>query len=485
MGITKLMNIKSSPHGASRHLKHSIEYIMNLKKTADRALVGGNAGSTPQEVYDIMMETKADWEKTDGRQGYHFILSWKPGEISEEKAYEVVQEFCQEYLGDQYDYVFAVHNDQPHIHAHIVFNSVGRNTGYKYRYQKGDWERYIQPITDKIGERHGLSRLEYEKEKKKGKSYAEHLADKQGRYTWKKIIQADIDYMIERSESWNDFLEQMKEIGYTFPRSGYNEKGEYLTFCAPGNHRKRSDTLGSGYTVADIKKRILGEHIKPDIEAKRPPWIKQAKMKQVLPVIPALSGYQKRYIRGMYQAATYYAKQNPYRVNQGKVRRDMLQLEKLREDCRYILRQDIKSKEDVKEREKELRALEKFLKGQRGESMILKEDIVYQQYQALSEEASRLPDWDDRFENLLDQMEELEESLPQDFWKFRKNEAEIKEQLTAIRQERRILNHIKKVDQEAWKAAQFSPEKVKNKLKKGERVWTRKLDKTSASKSIK
>ena len=83
--------------------------------------------------------------------------------------------------------------------------------------------------------------------------------------------------MIERSESWNDFLEQMKEIGYTFPRSGYNEKGEYLTFCAPGNHRKRSDTLGSGYTVADIKKRILGEHIKPDIEAKRPPWIKQGK----------------------------------------------------------------------------------------------------------------------------------------------------------------------------------------------------------------
>lgn len=163
----------------------------------------------------------------------------------------------------------------------------------------------------------------------------------------------------------------------------------------------------------------------------------------------------------------------------------MLQLEKLREDCRYILRQDIKSMEDVAEREKELRALEKFLKGQRGESMILKEDIVYQQYQALSEEASRLPDWDDRFENLLDQMEELEESLPQDFWKFRKNEAEIKEQLTAIRQERRILNHIKKVDQEAWKAAQFSPEKVKNKLKKGERVWTRKLDKTSASKSIK
>lgn len=220
MAVTKLMNIKSCPHGAGRHLYNSIRYIINPEKTKDGLYVGGNAGSDAAEIYNVMIDTKRDWDKTDGRQGYHFVLSWKPGEVNAEEAFQLIKEFCEEYMGDNYDYVFSVHDDQDHIHGHIVFNSVNRNNGYKYRYEKGDWEKYIQPITDKICEKYGLSSLEYEKGKRKGKSYAEHFAEKEGRYTWKKIIQSDIDYMISCSDSWKDFLDQMRQIGYSFPRSG-------------------------------------------------------------------------------------------------------------------------------------------------------------------------------------------------------------------------------------------------------------------------
>ena len=45
------------------------------------------------------------------RKGYHIIISWKPGECTEEKAYQIIQEFCQEYLGENYDYVFGIHTD--------------------------------------------------------------------------------------------------------------------------------------------------------------------------------------------------------------------------------------------------------------------------------------------------------------------------------------------------------------------------------------
>ena len=84
------------------------------------------------------------------------------GEASEETAYQVIKEFCEEYLGDDFDYVFSIHNDQKHMHGHIVFNSVNRMSGYKYRYENGDWEKFIQPITDRICERHGLPPLEFE-----------------------------------------------------------------------------------------------------------------------------------------------------------------------------------------------------------------------------------------------------------------------------------------------------------------------------------
>ena len=87
-----MRHIKGS--GGSNGLKTSIAYIMNPAKTEDGILVGGNTGTTPEEVFDVMMETKQDWEKTGGRQGYHFVISWKPGEITKGQAYRIVGEFC-------------------------------------------------------------------------------------------------------------------------------------------------------------------------------------------------------------------------------------------------------------------------------------------------------------------------------------------------------------------------------------------------------
>lgn len=136
MAITKLMNIKQGKMGGGKHLSNSIRYIMNPKKTEDGKWIGGNAGVTSDEVYQMMMDTKMDWDKLEGRQGYHFVISFKPGEATEEIAYQVLKEFCEEYLGDNYDYVFSIHNDHDHMHGHIVFNSVNRISGYKYRWNK-------------------------------------------------------------------------------------------------------------------------------------------------------------------------------------------------------------------------------------------------------------------------------------------------------------------------------------------------------------
>ena len=208
------MNIKQGRRGGSKHLNNSIRYIMNPKKTNDGELIGGNSGFTPQEVYQVMMDTKLDWDKLEGRQGYHFVISFQPGEVNEETAYQVIKEFCEEYLGDDFDYVFSIHNDQKQMHGHIVFNSVNRMSGYKYRYENGDWEKYIQPITNKICEKYGLPPLEFDAETRKGKSYAQWQADKKGAPTWKKIIRADIDYIISISGNEEEFISNMEKIGY-------------------------------------------------------------------------------------------------------------------------------------------------------------------------------------------------------------------------------------------------------------------------------
>ena len=452
MAVTKLMNIKSSSHGRGRHLYNSIRYIINPEKTKGGLLVGGNAGNEADEIYDVMIGTKKDWDKLDGRQGYHFVLSWKPGEITEDKAYELVKEFCEDYLGEEYDYVFSVHDDHDHIHGHIVFNSVSRTTGYKYRYEKGDWEKYIQPVTDRICERHGLSRLEYEKEKKVGKTYAEYYAEKSGQYTWKKVIQSDIDFMISCSESWQDFISQMKQIGYTFPRSGVRKDiGEYITFCAPGGHRRRSDSLGAGYSISDIKQRLDGKMSVQKIASKytwsESPRIRRYGMSNFKKQTNYLSVYQGRSLKRYLEPKTYYSRKNPFAVNQQKVRRNLLQINRLGEDCRYLLRHDIRSREELAEREEMLKQDEKFLRSQKEKDVVQKEDQRYQNYLDLVAKLSSIQDpEDDSFEEIQDRLEQLEKELPGDVQDRVKNVQVIQQRLENIRKEKRIIRHIKKMD---------------------------------------
>lgn len=183
MATTILMHMKESPGIPHIHLKNAIDYILDVKhdgeKTDYGTFVGGNSGTDHREILNNFLDTKDLFGKRDGRQGYHFVVSFAPGETDKDTAFSVVKAFCEEYLGDAYDYVFALHTDKGHLHGHIIFNSVNRLDGYKYHYKKGDWERYIQPVTDRVCMEYGLKPLTFE-EKRVGLSYAE----------WQKKIEA-------------------------------------------------------------------------------------------------------------------------------------------------------------------------------------------------------------------------------------------------------------------------------------------------------
>jgi hypothetical protein len=451
---------------------------MNPEKTKDGILIGGNSGTTCDEVYRIMKETKNDWGKLDGRQGYHFVLSWQPGEIDEERAYQVVKEFCEEYLGENYDYVYSIHDDQEHIHGHIVFNSVRRTDGYKYRYLKGDWGRYIQPITDKICERNGLPKLEYDSNRK-GKSYGEWNAEKEGKNTGIKIIKADIDFSISQADSYNEFLGVMKKIGYKVEPRLLEGKQE-LALTGPGQPRaRRTKYLGEGYRLQDIKERIIIEKVRTEFP--KLPGIKSCKVKSPVSSFPFLSRYQVRKVREIYQVQTYYTRKNPYAVNQAHVRRNMMHIEQLTEGCRYLLRMNIRSVDELSQHEEFLKKEEKKLKGRQGTHYILKEEKDYDEYLRLKKELQGIPEWDDRFEEIQDRFEELEQVLPLGAENVEQDFNNIRNQLEEIRQEKRIIRQIKKHDKglriaklQERKNLLPTAEQIMNKAKKGDTEWLRK-----------
>ena len=92
--------------------------------------------------------------------------------LDADTAFEVIGKFAKEYLGKDYEALYAVHDNTNHIHGHIIFNSVSFRDGRKYRYKKGDWAREIQPVTNRLCEEYGLSTIEISEDRaKKSENY--------------------------------------------------------------------------------------------------------------------------------------------------------------------------------------------------------------------------------------------------------------------------------------------------------------------------
>ena len=88
MAITKILYRNGG-------LAQAIQYITNPDKT-DQCVLVDHFNCDPGFSYQQMMNTKRRFHKTDGRQCYHIIQSFKPDEISPELAHEIAKRFAAE-----------------------------------------------------------------------------------------------------------------------------------------------------------------------------------------------------------------------------------------------------------------------------------------------------------------------------------------------------------------------------------------------------
>ena len=438
MAITKLDHIKENKKGKpSAHLAAVLIYILNPEKTDDRLWCGGNCSVDPKEAYELMMDRKREFGKLYGRQGYHFVISFLPGECDEQTAFFVVRDFCDAYLGNEYQYVFAIHNDQAHMHGHIVFNSISQIDGYKYRYVDGDWERDIQPITDEICKKYGLSELVYDRDHKKGISYAQWLAEKEGRVTGKDIIRADIDFAIQRADDLEGFRNALADMGYQIREGESRVHGPYLSYRAPGLGKARRDyNLGDGYAMADIERRIRNKG-KEQIETL--PALSR------LPVfsVKGSSRFQILYVRRVRQAMDwhYFAF---LRKEQSRVRQDLLKIDRLHEECAYLIEHDLRSLEEVEERRKlvrtRIRSERNRLRSAAAVDSVVEETEETQRYRYLLERIKDPDLADEELEAAMDEIEILSMAFPHLASPRRPKDTSA--HLEELKRERSILNRI-------------------------------------------
>ena len=313
---------------------------MNPEKTQGGRLVGA-INCQADMAFEQMMDTKKQFGKTDKRQGYHIILSFKEDEVEPDRAFKITQKFVAEYLGDAYEAVFVVHDNTDHVHSHIVFNSVSFVDGKKYRYEKGDWAKYIQPITNKLCQEYGLSIIDVEdgSKEKQHENYKDWSEYREGSFVWADMIKRDLDACILQANDFSGFLELLSEKGYEV------KQGKYLAVRPQGMTRfRRCKTLGENYSQEAIVERIAKEDLSfyQSQNEERQAAIVKCYVKRYRRA--KMSGLQKRYYAKLYRIGKL--KKKPY-SQVWKYKDDIRKMHKLQEQYLFLVRHKIESAEEL------------------------------------------------------------------------------------------------------------------------------------------
>ena len=247
MAITKIHPIKST-------LNLAIDYITKSEKTDEKMLVS-SFKCHPSTAHIQFLKTREDNDTKGTVLARHLIQSFLPGEVNPIKAHEIGMELCKKILKEDYEFVLATHVDRGHIHNHIIFNNVNYKIGKCYQSNKKTYHK-IRFQSDKLCKENKLSVIDeyYEAYKRKyktaGKSWYEYDQNKKGK-SWKSKLQFDIDRMINKSKSWEEFLENMESLDYEI------KFGKHISFRHKDKQRfTRAKTIGEDYTEEKIKERI-------------------------------------------------------------------------------------------------------------------------------------------------------------------------------------------------------------------------------------
>ena len=329
MAITKILYRNGG-------LRQAIDYITNPSKT-DEQLLTDYVRCDPGYAAQQMMDTKRALGKTDGRQCYHIIQSFKPDEITQELAHEIAKQFAAEHLSG-YEAVIATHVDKAHIHSHIVFNSVNAVTGKMYHSTRENYYQQIRTISDMLCREHGLSVI-MEGKPSKAVSYIEWLRQSKGQPTFRSMLEADLRDAIADANDLGHFFLLMEHKGYEI------HHGNRLGFRLRGQERYMyPERKNAAFSEENIERAIAGNLA--EIEAgTRPAFIPRPKAQPYRPH-PKYKGFLALYYHYCYLLGRIEKRQYPPRMTP-HLRRELMKAETYKARLKFLQENNITTADDL------------------------------------------------------------------------------------------------------------------------------------------
>ena len=345
MAVTKILSRNDG-------LKQAINYVLNGDKTQEQILTA-HLNCDPGFAYQQMMDTKRELGKLDGRQCYHIIQSFAPGEITPELALQIATEFAEEYLAG-YQVVIGTHTDRHHIHSHILFNSVNHETGEKYHCSKNEYYQQIRAVSDRLCREHGLSVI-IQGDGQKSMSYIEWLRQSKGQPTYRSMLEADLKASIEDANSIGDFFRLMERKGYEIKhgsRLGFKLRGQ-AHFMYPERRDKQYSEDGIRSAInGNMDAIFMGKQLAVVHRQPYKPYKKH----------PKYTGFLALYYHYLYILGKIEKRQYPPKVT-GKMRQEVMRFEQLRAQFQFLNENGIATETDmdafVEKAEAKIKALTK------------------------------------------------------------------------------------------------------------------------------
>ena len=207
----------------SRSLKGIIDYVEDREKTDERLITGVNC--VAESALDEFESVKKEFHKTDGRAYYHIVQAFSPDDpLDFETAHEIGCKFAEYFEG--YQALVVTHMNTAHIHNHIILNSVSFEDGRKF-HQSAYEMRQAKEFSNELCRQYGLS-------------VTETKADPFRVPQWKEKLRRDIRFSMEQSNTREQFIARMEELGYGVK---WEDGHKYITYTTPDNIRCRDSKL--------------------------------------------------------------------------------------------------------------------------------------------------------------------------------------------------------------------------------------------------
>ena len=321
-------------------IEQVLTYATNPNKTEKLFYTTGINCRVENAVKEMQFIKKL-YKKEKGILAFHGYQSFKEGEVTQEIAHEIGVRLAEEMWGDRFQVVVSTHLNTDNIHNHFVINSVSFKDGYKY-YSNISNTALLRKTSDEICEEYGLSVLE-EKNCKSGINFENFYKKSMKESEYYKFAKEDIDYAIEHSWTYQEFIKKLKGIGYEV----YFRANKISVRRYPYKRNIRIErSFGEEYSIENIKNKIFSRYPSREEVIKPKTYDKRLFYKGSIKKLRKPKGISALYYYYCYLLKVYPKKNLNYKLSP-EMREAVKKMDKYSEQIRFICKYKLETVNDI------------------------------------------------------------------------------------------------------------------------------------------